>query len=263
LLAHRASVYGLVRKMMQDRGNWLLDGTLFSLTAVAIVEHRSGEPVLARRHLSATIELLRLRDGLITIQGLRFITGMGIFNGFVTIDLPLWRTRIELSEAVGRAERKLKLLQVRRQTMSLGAVLRPYFGTDVRGQVGAQIAILHVMSCMTMGGGAEEYVRALEEMVSNSQGHSLLSPLAVLFMMCSCAKEQGHWNISAETPLKSWETIEFVALLSLAPICRLRIMGMLSERLLNGNERTPLSYVEMSEVKQEIMGNWESKSLQR
>ena len=263
LLTHRSAAYTEVRKLMQDKRNWTLDLTAFSLIVTAIAEHRTGDPSQAKRHLTATIDLLKSRCGLKTIQSMKFSTGMGIFNTFVTIDLPLFPSIVDLKTALAACQKTLRMLQLNHSRYELSPSLQRYLTAESRGQLGAQLAMLHVMNCILARTNPSSFLKDLDRTLQTSQGSSgLLSPLAVLFMLCSCADRAGYWNIEAKTPLRSWEAIEFVALMNLTTKGRGGFAKMLSSRLLGCDRCEMLSTnVSLEDLADEVVVTWTVQGL--
>ena len=262
LLSHRAAANTEVRKLMQNKRNWNSDSTAFSLIVTAIAEYRAKESVLARLHLAATIDLLGSRGGLKSIQSMKFSTGMGIFNALVNIELSLYPTIGDLRAALEACRMTLEMVQLSRPCFKLNPPLRPYFGTECRGQLGAQLAILYAVSCLLMmADNAAPFLSNFEQTVHNSEGSKLLSPLAALFTLCSCAVRAGYWCTAATTPLRSWEAIEFVALMDLAPQGRPHVIEMLSCKLTGSDVPKIMSNDFLATVEDEIVTNWSMQNM--
>jgi hypothetical protein len=255
IAARRASNYQYMRQTIANSENWSRTSTIFGLSVASTAEYRAGDPSLGRKHLEAASELLKRKEGFKIIQTMTFSEGMIVLNAFVTIGVSIFARRCDIEDAVDRWRRSMMTFGNNKVRTMIPKKLRGYFGIQVPGQWRTQMAILHMLNCILVSSKVdegEEFINNFDRMVRGSQGSAVLSSLAVLSMLCSCAVEIGWWNVQTETPLRSWETIEFLALMELAPRSRTAVMAFLASRAVEGW----MVDFDVEAVRTEIISTW-------
>ena len=168
-----------------------------------------------------------------------FTEGMIVLYAFTTLELPVLRTLAELEEVLRRWKETMAMLTKSGDIkLAISQKLRSELDLMATGsQWASQMACLHILSCglsKITKDEAEEYIRDLDSVTQASRGKSTLAPVALFFMLGSCAQRMGWWHIQPYTPMTSWETIELVVLMSLAPRTRLSLLAFLACRLNGG-----------------------------
>ncbi len=205
IYARRAAIYVGMRKALSNPADFLLDNTLLHLSAATVVETRLGNVELAETHFRGLLQLLALRKGLRTFQDLGLHIGVGMLYTFVIGQVPLFRTREELLEALGR-------MRMPRACKPVPKLLRGYFEPFCSD--GAHLGNLHMLNMIL----AEEPEGYMKRLVYNITGSGEgLKPVAMTFMIGQSAVEVGEWY-GQDKVVRSWETIEFVQLVSSSPL---------------------------------------------
>jgi hypothetical protein len=244
LAARRASNYRLLRQIMADRSNWDKPSTVYDLAVTAIAEARAGESDVAKKHLSAAVELLERKRGLQSIQQMSVIEGLGVTNAFMSIPFPLFSTVKELENALDRIGIALGALEMWRSMVDVPTGLKAYIAPEMRVQWRAQVATLLIMANLLSSVSrhdAQEFIEGVEYMVISSEADGVLSPLALLFILCHCANQRRWWDLNTGSPLRIWEAIQLVAILDLAPRSRCTAFQFLSDKL-NGDETVGMDF---------------------
>ena len=259
LAARRVSNYRHMRQMIASSDSWSRTSTIFGLAMAATTEFRSGDSAVAAKHLGIAYELLKRKEGLRMIQTMRFAEGMIVLHALVSIKLPLFTRRHEVEDAVDRWQRSMMMMSEKKAWVILPKDLRGYLSIRVYGQWRTQIAIMHMLNCILTNSNADEgetYLVSLDRVIRGSQGSAVLSPLAILAMLCSCAAEMGWWSLHKDTALRSWETVELLALMELAPKLQATIVVFRTSRTIEG--RVPDFDIEAA--RNEIFSAWELRS---
>ncbi len=216
---------------------FLCESTAVTLASLIVAETRAGDLNAANSHGAGLLAWVRARGGLEHIQDLGFFTGVGTFGTFVCFDFDLFRTREELDQGLAR------------MSLPCGHVvasLSNYFYVD---DVGPQLAVLHIMNSLVEQ-EIPSFIPELEHMALHS---GEVGPGSMLYMIADSARKVGHWQ-GKGCAVRSWETIEFVRLLSFVrKKTRLAVARLLSGRL-NGSDSEDVS-LEM--LKQEIRTGWQ------
>jgi hypothetical protein len=240
ILSRRATIYAETRRLVADPANLFLDTTLLHLAVASLAESRLGNVDVAQKHFAGLLQLLRLRRGLRTFQEIGIHLGLGMLHAFTVGRVPLFRSRLELLDALDR----MSLPRARRP---VDARIRHYFASP--STFGPHIGNLHMLNMIL----ASEPAGFMERLVHNVLGSGdRLTPVAMTFMIGHSAVEVNEWF--GEHPVaRSWETIEFVRLLGYAMISREATVRMLSGWL-TGEE---VVEVELEEIRVEIMDEWD------
>jgi hypothetical protein len=99
---------------------------------------------------------------------------------------------------------------------------------------------------------AAEHVRHLKEMTKGSRGSGILAHAAVSFMLGCCAQKMGWWKLpQSKDQSTSWETVELIALMNLAPGMRTFVLAFLAIRISDG----PIFQIDKKAVEAEIVLN--------
>ncbi|ETI20036.1 hypothetical protein G647_09051 [Cladophialophora carrionii CBS 160.54] len=259
IAARRATNYRLMRRMMADADNWDRTSTVFSLIVAAISEFRAGDASVAKKHLAMATGLLERKRGLMTIQEMEFTEGVIILYAFTSLQLPILETSASLAGALERWRTTTSMLKSEKmQGATVPGRLITELALPTRPQWGPQLACLHILNCILSRCSEEdgqEYVENLTRMTSGSRGTGKLAPVAIFFMLCSCAERMGWWHARTAGPLTTWETIELIALMYFAPRKRVDFMAFLASRIHKG----PMLDLDINEVEAEIVLNWELK----
>lgn len=240
IYARRAAIYADTRKVLQNPANFMLDTTLLHLVVASLAETRLGNLELANKHFTGLLQVLKLRNGLRTFQEIGLHLGLGMLHAFVVGQVPLFRTREELLDALGR----MTLPRARRPVPPL---IRSYFGAFSLN--GAHIGNLHMLNMIM----AEEPEGYIDRLVYNITGSGdKLTPVAMTFMIGQSAVEIGEWY--GPNPLvRSWETIEFVRLLAYAIVSKEATVKALSSWLTGDG----CFDVDLEALKAEILDEWD------
>ncbi len=201
IYARRAAIYAGTKKMLQTKADFLLDEALLHLLVATIAETRLGNLELANIHFTGLLQVLKLRNGLRTFQEISRCLGFSMLHAFVVGQVPLFHTREELLDALGR-------MRLPRARKPVPLLIRRYF--EASSFTGAHVGNLHMLN-MVM---AEEPEGYMDRLVYNITGSGdKLTPVGITFMIAQSAAEVGVWY--GPNPLvRSWETIEFVRLLA-------------------------------------------------
>ena len=222
---------------------FLCESTAVTLASLMVAESGAGDFNAAKSHAAGLLAWVRARGGLENIQNLGFFTAVGTFETFVYFDFDLFRTRKELDHALAR----MQLPSGR-----IVASLSKYLYAD---DMGPQLAVLHLMNSL-LEQGIPGFVPELESVALHS---GEFGPGSMLYMIADSARKVGHWQ-GEGCAVRSWETIQFVRLLSFATIkSRLAVATMLSARLKGSKP----GEVNLEVVKQEIRAGWQDRKDER
>lgn len=244
IYTRRAVIYADTRKVLQNPANFLLDTTLLHLVVASLAETRLGNLELADKHFTGLLQVLKLRNGLRTFQEIGLHLGLGMLHAFIVGQVPLFRMRDELLDALGR-------MRLPRAKRSVPPLIRRYFGPFATHS--AHVGNLHMLN-MIMAEEPDGYIDRLLYYVTGS-GDSLTS-VAMTFMIGKAAVDIGEWY-GPDPLVRSWETIEFVRLLAYAPEAKHMTVRALSSWL-TGNG---CCEVDLDELKTEIYDAWVAQSL--
>ena len=240
IYARRAAIYASTRKVLANPANFLLDTTLLHLVVASLAETRLGDAKLADKHFSGLLQVLRLRNGLRTFQEIGLHLGLGMLHAFVVGQVPLFRTRGELLDALGR-------MRMPRACKPVPRLVRRYFEPFCFN--GVHIGNLHMLN-MILAEEPEGYMtRLLYNVTGSGEG---LTPVAMTFMIGQSAFEVGEW-FGPNPVVRSWETIEFVRLLGYATVSRQATVRALSSWLTGAD----CVDVDLDELKVEILDEWD------
>lgn len=218
---------------------FLCESTAVTLASLMVAESRAGDFRAARSHAAGLLAWVRARGGLENIQNLGFFTGVGTFETLVYFDFDLFRTREELDRALAR---------MNLPSGHVVASLSKYFYAD---DFGPQLAVLHLMNSLVERDIAG-FIPELERVALHS---GEFGPGSMLYMIADSARKVGHWQ-GKDCAVRSWETIEFVRLLSFAKMkFRLAVATMLAARLSGSHSEA----VNLEAVKQEITAGWQER----
>jgi hypothetical protein len=240
IYARRAAIYAETRKVVKNPANLLLDTTLLHLVVASLAETRLGNVELADKHFAGLLQLLRLRNGLRTFQEIRLHLGLGMVHAFVVGQVPLFRTREEILDALGR-------MSLPRAARPVPPSIRRYFAPFCFS--GAHIGNLHMLN-MIMAAEPDGF---MDRLVYNITGSGeTLTPVAMTFMIGQSAVEVGEW-FGPNPLVRSWETIEFVRLLAHAIVSREATATAMSSWLTGAGSAD----VDLEALKAEILDEWD------
>ncbi|OCT52660.1 hypothetical protein CLCR_10705 [Cladophialophora carrionii] len=238
--ARRAAIYAVTRKVVQNPKNLPLDTTLLHLVVASLAETRLGNVELADKHFTGLLQLLRLRNGLRTFQEIGLHLGLGMLHAFLVGQVPLFRTRGEILDALGR----MRLPRARRPVpRSIRRYFEPFCFT------GAHLGNLHLLNMIM----AAEPAGFMDRLVYNITGSGeRLTPVAMTFMIGQSAVEVREW-FGPDPLVRSWETIEFVRLLAHAIVSREATARAMSGWLTGAGSAD----VDLEALKAEILDEWD------
>ena len=260
ITARRAANYRHVREMMVNSNNWARMSTVFSLVVTGIAEARAGDTIVARKHMRIAIDLMKKDQDLRTIQMVEYTEGVTALHGFTCIDLPLFEERSDIEDASGRLEKTTMMLRKKQIQVSIPEGLRTCFECQNGMQWGSQMANLHAVVCILSRVKADqgrEYIERVDEMVRGSQNSGALSQQAFLFMLCACAARMGWWNTQYKGRLRSWETVELLVLMGLAPGWRADVLAFLTSKI----SEDWTFHFDIDVMKSDIIRRWEADRL--
>ena len=239
ILLRRATIYARLREIIAREGSRGSDSSLVLLTGLASAENRLGNIEFARTHYKAAMRWVKLRGGLHTLHDMYFAHGLGIVRCFVQQGMALFNDE----KAVRSALRRLRLS---RGTL-VDARLWKYLDSDHESR--QQMANLHMLN-MVMSNEPAAFIKELVAMTTGSG--ECLTPSALQFMISTCAFRVGRWH-GKKPAIRSWETIEFVELISYASASNRR---MVMDSMYDWLTGIHCLEVDMQAVKEDIARGW-------
>ena len=239
ILSRRATIYLKLREIVAKEGSRGSDSSLVLLAGLASTESRLGNVGLAHTHYEAATRWVNMRGGLKTLHDMYFAHGLGIVRCFVQQGMALFN------------DEKSVVLALRRLRLSKGTLVdaRLWKYLESGHESRQQIANLHMLN-MVMSNEPADFIKELVAMTTGSGER--LTPSALQFMILTCAFRVGRWH-GKKPAIRSWETIEFVELISYASVSTRRIVVESMHAWLTG---VHCPEVDMQAVKEDIARGW-------